>query len=207
VGQHTLFLATRSPFVIAFEPLPGLADQIRARVAQNMLKNVEVVQCGLGERSGEVPFYASIDHNQGTGTFIGGLYDRTSQLLPVRPGDDLLAERGDPQVALVKIDVEGFEPDVLRGLRNTIGRERPLVFFEWSDISRQRARQAELESFFPTGYSLFGFYPEVVIWGLFTRAPFALRPWVRGSNPVGNLLAVPTERLDALGRVLGLRAS
>jgi FkbM family methyltransferase len=204
VGHHTLFLATRAASVIAFEPLPELADQIRARVAQNALGNVEVVQCGLGDRAGELPFFASTDHNQGTGTFIEGVDDRTSQMLKVRPGDELLAERGDLEVVLVKIDVEGFEPDVLRGLRTTLGRERPVVFFEWSDMSERRAGEAQPDSFFPADYSLFRFYPEVVRWSLFTRAPFALRRWVRGSDAVGNLLAVPTERFEALQLVLQL---
>lgn len=48
--------------------------------------------------------------------------------VPVRTGDSVLGQLTD--VALVKIDVEGAENGVLRGLRRTIQRCRPVLFFE-----------------------------------------------------------------------------
>ena len=53
---------------------------------------------------------------------------------PARPGgfavtarsiDDVVEERGHPRVDFVKLDVEGAEPDVLRGAERTIRRFRP----------------------------------------------------------------------------------
>lgn len=208
VGNHTLFLASRAAFVIAIEPVAALADQLRARVSGNGLRNVEVIQCGLGESAAELPFFASSGHNQGTGTFAGGATNALAEIISVRPGDELLAERGDPPVVLAKIDVEGFEPDVLSGLRKTLDRSRPIVFFEWSPKSAQRAGTADPGAFLPSGYSLYRFEPQVVWLWAFSRAPFSVQPWLPGTetNVDTNLLAVPAEHLKLLRAVLGIPA-
>jgi len=46
--------------------------------------------------------------------------------------DRELEERVWPDVSLIKIDVEGFEEDVIRGASNTIARFSPLVFLEFN---------------------------------------------------------------------------
>jgi FkbM family methyltransferase len=47
--------------------------------------------------------------------------------------DRLLAERGWPRVALVKVDVQGAEWRVLEGARETLRRFRPALFMELDD--------------------------------------------------------------------------
>jgi FkbM family methyltransferase len=207
VGHHALFFAVHASSVIAVEPVAALAKEIHGRVAANGLHNVEVVQCGLGERAAKLPFFASTDHNQGTGTFVPGGHGREGQIIRVRAGDEVLAERGDPPVALVKIDVEGFEPHVLRGLQRTLERARPVVFLEWSAMSAERAGSTAANALFPAGYSLFHFEPGTVWLGLFSRAPFVLKPWLRGTRIDGHLLAVPAETLPTLRPILGLSAN
>jgi FkbM family methyltransferase len=201
VGHHTLFLATRSPSVIAFEPAASLAAQIRTHLQDNGLENVDVVECGLGARREDLPFFASTDHNQGTGTFVPGVYPRESTTIQVAPGDELLAARGDPLIVLAKVDVEGFEREVLRGLGRTIERSRPLVFFEWSHLTARRGGSEEPSELFPSDYSLYRFQPEVHRLGVFATGQFAIQPWRRGSVIDGNLLAVPSEdvsRIEAI---------
>ena len=205
VGSHTLFIAGHASSVIAFEPVPALAEQIRTRVAANHLRNVEVVQVGLGDIAEDLPFFASTDHNQGTGTFVAGVFERPAQVLHVQPGDETLAERGEPPVILAKIDVEGFEPDVLRGLRGTLDRCRPIVFFEWSTMSVDRAGGLDPGAYFPAGYSLFSFEPQIVWLWVLTRARFAVKPWRLGSQTSGNLLAIPVEHLGRLSVALGIK--
>ena len=206
VGNHTLYLASRAPLIIAFEPDPSLAQELRFRVSENRLPNVEVAGFGLGSITADLPFFASPDHNRGTGTFVTGIHERTGQTAVVRPGDEVLAERGDPSIVLAKIDVEGFEPDVLRGLTRTLDRCRPVVFFEWSRRSVERAGANDPGILFPPGYSLFQFEPEVVWMWIFARAPFALRPWQGEAHLDVNLLAVPTEDVHRLQAALGTSA-
>ena len=51
-------------------------------------------------------------------------------LVPVRVGDDVIAELGIDRIAAIKIDVEGAEFEVLEGLSNTIATHSPPVIFE-----------------------------------------------------------------------------
>ena len=48
------------------------------------------------------------------------------------PGDSLLADR---RVDFIKIDVEGMELDVLRGLAQTIAASRPVIFVECANLN------------------------------------------------------------------------
>src|SRR5207248_11593238 len=48
----------------------------------------------------------------------------------VRRLDDIA--RGWPRVGLMKIDIEGYEPEMLKGARATIERDRPIIFAEFN---------------------------------------------------------------------------
>jgi hypothetical protein len=68
--------------------------------------------------------------------------------VPVRPLDDLCAEQDFAPTAL-KIDVEGFEHEVLRGARDVVSRHRPTIFLEaHGHVLRQRGH-APLDLFAP----------------------------------------------------------
>ena len=47
-------------------------------------------------------------------------------------GDDLVRELGLTDVSLIKIDVDGYDIKVLRGLSSIIVEQRPIVQFEYS---------------------------------------------------------------------------
>ena len=52
--------------------------------------------------------------------------------------DTLMAELNWPRVGLIKIDVQGAEPRVLAGARETVSRNRPAVFMEIDDGALRR---------------------------------------------------------------------
>lgn len=62
----------------------------------------------------------------------GQLYGEVRDKVEIRVVtlDDFLAERGAGPVDLMKIDVETFEPQVLRGARRVLGSDRPIIFLE-----------------------------------------------------------------------------
>ncbi len=58
------------------------------------------------------------------------------QQVPITKLDTYLASRGWPPIAFIKIDVQGFEPEVLRGMHEMIERNRGLhVAIEFSPVS------------------------------------------------------------------------
>lgn len=196
VGHHTLFAAMRARSVVAFEPFLDVARELRRKVADNGLSNVQLVECGLGERNESVPYAKPDGRNTGTGSFAPSARDAPTVELPVRVGDEVLAERGVTDVHFIKIDTEGFEPFVLKGLRGTLARCRPLVFFEWSQGERKLFNR-DGGGLFPPGYRCFEFLPDTVVCGVFRRRTYRLRP-LDDAWPDGNLFAVPAEFIERL---------
>lgn len=134
IGNHTLWLAAVCGLrVVAFEPLH--AAELRANVALNDLgAQVRVEAVALGEASGTAI-------HAGAGRLTSG------GTVPVRTLDSY----GITGVSLVKIDVEGWEPAVLRGGENTIRRDRPTIWAEEHDQAEHAAIAAVLE---PWGYRM-----------------------------------------------------
>ena len=57
------------------------------------------------------------------------------QVTAIRPLDEIVPEAlGDEPVGFIKIDVEGYELDVLRGASSTIRRHRPTLLIETADV-------------------------------------------------------------------------
>jgi FkbM family methyltransferase len=144
VGQHTLFMARHARRVIAFEPFGTVRREIFQKVQDNALRNVTVHPVGLADRDGDAPFFAPRGCNSGQGTFHperGRLVGAPMGKLPTVRGDALL--QGVGRIDLVKIDVEGYEPNVLEGLKDTIARHGPVLVIEFT--SETRAGFADLE--------------------------------------------------------------
>ena len=114
---------------IAFEPLPHLCDLLRRQ-----FPDVEVHQAALYNEPGEAEF--SYFHGQADGWSglrfrpLPGEQEATVEQIKVRLEvlDRVLAP--DYRPAVIKIDVEGAELQVLQGAVQTLGRHRPVVIFE-----------------------------------------------------------------------------
>lgn len=139
VGHHTLFMSGVADQVIAFEPFPTVREQLDARLSLNKVDNVRVLPLGLGDEDQNLPYFASTGVNSGIGTFVkhNTEHYKAGGTLPVRRGDPLFEAMALPRVDVLKIDVEGFEPQVLRGLRDTVMRDRPIILTELMDSTRR----------------------------------------------------------------------
>jgi FkbM family methyltransferase len=140
VGHHTLFMAAIVDQVVAFEPYPPLQAQIREKVALNNLANVMLMPFGLGEKDDVLDYYPGEGANSGVGTFLPDEEERhaTPTKLQIKHGASLLEQRGIGRVAILKVDVEGFEAAVFRGLHDRIERDQPIILTELSDESRRQ---------------------------------------------------------------------
>jgi FkbM family methyltransferase len=147
-GIHAIFYASRvgpEGRVVVFEPHPGNAGRIRTNIAVNGLRNVEVREKGVAAEPGELTFHA-IDGDTGRTSaspdIAAKLDDRgaSSLVVPVTSVDAEVAA-GSPAPAFVKIDVEGLETDVLRGMARTMREHRPRLFVELHGVGTS-AKQA-----------------------------------------------------------------
>lgn len=133
IGPHSLMLANVCDKVIAFEPNPEFLERHLHNLRNSGHQNVEIKTVGLGDKPGEFSYFAE---HVGTGWFTE-VGQETGQVFKVQRGDDALAELS--RVDLLKIDVDGFEPSVLRGLKNILERDHPVILLEWSPDFQKRA--------------------------------------------------------------------
>jgi len=118
---------------IGFEPDLSHCASIEALIVQNGLKNHLVFPLALSNRSG----LAKIFIRQGTSTvssLVEGFrplsFYSHIQYIPVMPGDTIIADLQPAAVAVIKIDVEGGELEVVEGLSQSIARYTPFIIFE-----------------------------------------------------------------------------
>lgn len=199
VGHHSLYMASFCTQVHAFEPYEEVARAIDEKLLRNGLQHVQVHRVGLSDRDQVLDFYAPQGVNTGTGTFVSTHEPQNNQLvgqLRVTHADAYLAALDLPRIDLVKIDVEGFELNVLRGLAQTLQRFRPIVMLELSDeVRRSLGSAADLMALFPPGYRADVVHSRQPRGWLFGRKGCLLQPlqWHHDPLPGGymNLLLRP----------------
>jgi len=133
VGHHALFMSKYVDEVLAFEPEPNLCSAAKQKVEQNGLDNTRVMQIALGCQNENRLFYPAMGSNMGTGSLVEGFNQNNRGdgiLVAVHSGDDVLRALGGISCQIIKIDVEGFELEVLKGLRETLHCYRPMVLLE-----------------------------------------------------------------------------
>jgi FkbM family methyltransferase len=127
VGNHSLFVAAFSQpkKIIPFEPNPLAFKLLLANIVMNGFHDLfDLRHIGLGLSDQTASGFAMSDQTRN----LGGakMQPEGGDIQTVR-GDDILAEE-DPD--FVKIDVEGMEMQVLRGLDQTIRRCAPMILLE-----------------------------------------------------------------------------
>ncbi|MCP3990234.1 MAG: FkbM family methyltransferase [Actinomycetia bacterium] len=123
-------LVGHSGKVVSIEPISENLTALRESVALNQpaTENVTIIPVAAGATSGTVRIYLD-DQNSGTHS-AGGVGDCWEDVT-VRPVDEIVAELGLSSVDLIKIDVEGYEEQVLVGAARTIERFAPAILCEF----------------------------------------------------------------------------
>jgi FkbM family methyltransferase len=142
VGYVSLTLAKRvgdSGLVIAFEPVPGNVDSFRENIKINRLTNIQLLEFAASDRSGEA--IIRVTENLSMASLAWHRNNPSAIEIPIKTvAIDELVESGNlGYPAFVKIDVEGAEGSVLKGMRHTIAAARPILFVECSETGRETA--------------------------------------------------------------------
>ena len=127
IGNHTLAFSKIAKKVVAFEPQDTVHELcvLNARHADN----IEVLKLGASDKAATV--HAAVRRDAYGSTRITETPDANeiATSFEVVPLDTVMGERSD-EVGLIKIDVEGHEPEALRGAQATIERHQPVVIIE-----------------------------------------------------------------------------
>jgi FkbM family methyltransferase len=124
--------------VVAFEPLERLARRAEDNAALNGFGDiVRVVPLGLGDVRGAANYEPGPDWNCGAGRVNGISGAGEGVTVRLTTLDDFLAETGGAPPTVMKIDVEGFEANVLRGAGRLLAEHPPRTIVFEGDCSPQ----------------------------------------------------------------------
>lgn len=146
IGLHTIPLSKicGKGSIICFEPQPPIFNMLCGNLAMNNILNVMPYNKAVGDRCGSVVIpVSSYDKPWNYGSFSiekgynsEGDYDASpAQPSPAQQCIDLITidaftESTGLKVDFIKIDVEGYELNCIRGAVNTIKDNRPAIFCE-----------------------------------------------------------------------------
>ena len=136
VGNHTLYFSKMLGLkTVAFEPNPQTYQLLAANVRENGVEAMcRIRHAAVGASSGRVHAIPASGGNSG----MARVESDAAGEVPLLCLDDEL--QNDVRVDVLKIDVEGWETDVLRGATRIIERHRPLIYVEASAATFSEVR-------------------------------------------------------------------
>ena len=184
VGSVSLLLADKVEHAILFEPNPVAAARARENMMINQLP-FEVHEFAISDVQGTVDFEDAGGASTCNRTVVGfetNVPTRTVRRITI---DEFFREREfTSEISVIKIDVEGHENAVIRGMSHLLQHKRPrLIMFEY--LQRTNLSEA-LSAFEAVGY---------VTFELTARGPSEVKASVR---PLQNLFACPRESFPLL---------
>jgi len=141
IGNHLIPMLPIVESAIAFEPQKNTFSKLKRSVEINNYHNCQLHNIGLSDKNETLTFYENIEGNNGASSFISNVSESVECELPVRVGDEVLDELCISKVDLIKIDVEGYEVEVVEGLANTIETHSPLILMEWNSSKVKKLLQ------------------------------------------------------------------
>ena len=136
--------------VIAVEPVPRNAAIIRRNAARNGFSNVTVLEIALGAERGTAALHIT-RHPGGATLSATEIPPDAIGTMPVKVAtlDDLTLHENLGAPRLIKIDVEGTEIEVMRGMTRTLAEFEPVILFEVDgpDAARVEAKSSPIRAF------------------------------------------------------------
>jgi FkbM family methyltransferase len=177
VGQTMLKVKQHAPTVdyVGFEPNPVCYVYARRLIATNQFQNCTIIPVGLSNTRRVAQMYSRAGADDVSASIVKGFrppqHYSQIQYVPVMRADDVLEEIGVRHTAVLKIDVEGAELEVIEGARQTLA-SRPFVICEILPLFSEtgpkglfrKPRQDKLLAVMrEAGYVLFRVLPDATI--------------------------------------------
>lgn len=117
--------------VFSFEANPSTYHILNQNILKNKINNISAFNLGIGDKIGKLKLYPNININRGGASFI----NRSNQKevfyeVDINSLDNLIGLFPKVGNSLIKIDVEGWEINVLEGAKSFISNNKPILIIE-----------------------------------------------------------------------------
>ncbi|NEQ34471.1 MAG: FkbM family methyltransferase, partial [Leptolyngbya sp. SIO4C5] len=126
----------KSGKVYTFEANPVNYERVLKNVALNQFANVQVIHIALGDAPGQLKLmFSSVEAGSGSlHTEVQQTQHQDNQVQQIAVPVDTLDHQREvhklPLPDFIKLDVEGFEPNILKGMEQLLSQTRPDLFIE-----------------------------------------------------------------------------
>jgi FkbM family methyltransferase len=145
IGNHSLYFSTFFKTVYSFEPHARTFKLLQFN--SELANNIVCFSCALSDRDGTANL-ADDASNMGAASI-----SEHGQPIRLRRLDDVLSTND--RVWLIKIDVEGHEPEAIAGAEKTIRKNEPVILFEQHPQDIQNGSSRTIDLIRSLGYSKF----------------------------------------------------
>lgn len=131
IGYHTVLFAKSinpSVRVISYEPVKKTFEILQSNVELNSLTNVDLNNFALGSKNESMVI--NINDEPGWNSLVHNNPNSKSETIEISKGDDILKDKN--KKVFIKIDTEGFELEVLKGLVEFIKSNNCTIIFEFT---------------------------------------------------------------------------
>ena len=156
IGNHSIFFSKFFKKVYSFEPNPKTFQLLKFNSTfACSTENIVCFDYGLSSRSDQLKFRVN-ETNIGGSRIINTLQQNNEKTITIRvEKTDDIQILSDLDVALIKIDVEGHEGEVVRGAHNLIRKNKPLILFELSSTDVRNGTSDIVEELKKLDYKFF----------------------------------------------------
>jgi FkbM family methyltransferase len=152
--------------IVAIEPVRRTFEYLRQNLTKAGARNVKLVNFALGQSEGSVVMQGHPSNF--ACSFVADNYtipanDHFSQRVSVKRLDDIFSDLSLDRLDFMKIDVEGFELEVLAGAKEILNLYKPIVFLEMNHWCLNIYRRISIPEFrerlmqiFPCVYAIDG---------------------------------------------------
>lgn len=136
----------------SFEPIEEAANTLRENLKLNGIKNVQVYQKAAAEKSGTTILQMPDMGNWGLSTLgsnvlrFSPIMQRTIECIDL---DTFVEHNNISKVHYMKLDTEGYEIYILRGAKQMIERDHPIILMEYNETNMKQcgASKQDIDSF------------------------------------------------------------
>lgn len=136
MSLHAAQIMSGSGKVLSFEPLSSTYDILRQNIKLNNFVNIEAVNIAIGSINGSVNIYDNIAINRGSASLLKPNHTESRNQIRIKSIDKYIEEHQiSSNIDCIKIDVEGWELEVLKGAKKTLsGPNAPICIVECSTL-------------------------------------------------------------------------